>query len=51
MGMFIPARGGLKQIGDRIVNYVTEKLRTIDECPDIKAEISARFLCLACIAF
>ena len=46
LGMFIPARGGLKEIGDRILDKVTTSLKKIDNCPvrsEIKAEIFSKF--------
>ena len=46
LGMFIPARGGLKEIGDRIIDNISSSLQKIEECvvrTEIKAEIFSNF--------
>ena len=46
LGMFIPAHGGLKEIGERILSNVSSKLEKIEKClvrAEIKAEIFSNF--------
>ena len=46
LGMFIPAHGGLKEIGERVVSNVTSSLQKIENCKvrtEIKAEIFSKF--------
>ena len=44
--MYIPARGGLKEIGEHVMNNVSSSLTKIDKCEvctEIKAEIFSKF--------